>query len=100
VNDLSASANYVMARIAVGKNPRGVAMSPDGRRLYVANRMDDSLSVIDTVSNKSVRTIDLGGAEDTSLGCGAGSRSSPRRAMHFRVSSAVRTATSIRRSTG
>jgi YVTN family beta-propeller protein len=36
-------------------------MSPDGRRLYVANRMDDTLSVIDTVSNKSVGTLDLGG---------------------------------------
>jgi YVTN family beta-propeller protein len=64
VNDLSASANYVIARIAVGKNPRGVAMSPDGKRLYVANRMDDSLSAIDTVSNKSMRTIDLGGPKN------------------------------------
>jgi len=66
VNDLSASANYVMARIAVGKNPRGVAMSPDGKRLYVANRMDDTLSVIDTTSNKSVATIDLGGSKNIS----------------------------------
>ena len=31
VNDLSASANYVTARIAVGKNPRGMAMSPNGK---------------------------------------------------------------------
>jgi len=66
VNDLSASANYVMARIAVGKNPRGVAMSPDGKRLYVANRMDDTLSVIDTASNKSVGTLDLGGPKNIS----------------------------------
>jgi len=66
VNDLSASANYVMARIAVGKNPRGVAMSPNGMRLYVANRMDDTLSVIDTASNKSVGTIDLGGSKNIS----------------------------------
>jgi YVTN family beta-propeller protein len=64
VNDLSASAAYVMARIAVGKNPRGVAMSPDGKRLYVANRMDDTLSVIDATNNKSVATIDLGGPKN------------------------------------
>ena len=64
VNDLSASANYVMARIVVGKNPRGEAMSPDGKRLYVANRMDDTLSVIDTASNRSVETLDLGGPKD------------------------------------
>src|SRR5579864_4002932 len=29
-NDLSASAEYVIARIPVGHNPRGVALSPDG----------------------------------------------------------------------
>ena len=66
VNDLSASANYVMARMAVGKNPRGVAMSPDGKRLYIANRMDDTLSVIDTATNKSVGTVDLGGSKNIS----------------------------------
>ena len=60
-NDLSASANYVVARIAVGKNPRGMTLSPDGKRLYVANRMDDSLSVIDTTADAVVATIDLGG---------------------------------------
>jgi len=60
-NDLSASADYVTARIPVGHNPRGVALSPDGRRLYVANRLDDTLSVIDTKAEKVISTIDLGG---------------------------------------
>ncbi len=60
-NDLSTSANYVTARIPVGHNPRGVALSPDGRRLYVANRLDDTLSVIDTKAEKVISTIDLGG---------------------------------------
>jgi YVTN family beta-propeller protein len=60
-NDLSASANYVIARIPVGHNPRGVALSPDGKLLYVANRMDDNLSVIDTTTDRVVSTIDLGG---------------------------------------
>jgi YVTN family beta-propeller protein len=61
VNDLSASAGYVTARIPVGHNPRGVALSPDGKRLYVANRLDDTLSVIDTETQKVTSTIDLGG---------------------------------------
>jgi len=60
-NDLSASAEYVTARIPVGHNPRGVALSPDGKRLYVANRLDDTLTVIDTGSEKVSSTIDLGG---------------------------------------
>jgi len=60
-NDLSASANYVTARIPVGRNPRGIVLSPDGKRLYVADRMDDAIGVIDTDSEKVVSTIDLGG---------------------------------------
>lgn len=60
-NDLSASANYVVTRIPGGRNPRGVVLSPDGRWLYVANRMDDNVGVIDTRTNKVVSTIDLGG---------------------------------------
>jgi YVTN family beta-propeller protein len=61
VNDLSASAEYVSARIPVGHNPRGIVLSPDGKRLYVANRLDDSISVIDTSAEKVVSTVDLGG---------------------------------------
>ena len=61
VNDLSASADYIVTRIHVGHNPRGVMLSPDGKRLYAANRLDDSLSVIDTLNNKVISTIDLGG---------------------------------------
>jgi YVTN family beta-propeller protein len=60
-NDLSASANYVLARVPVGHNPRAVLLSPDGTRLYVANRLDDNISVIDTSSDSVVATIDLGG---------------------------------------
>src|SRR5579864_3790795 len=61
VNDLSASADYVQARIPVGHNPRGVLLSPDGKLLYVANRLDDNIAIIDTASEKVVSTIDLGG---------------------------------------
>ena len=61
VNDLSASANYVTARIPVGHNPRGVLLSKDAKRLYVANRLDDNIAVIDTAANRVVSTIDLGG---------------------------------------
>ncbi len=60
-DDLSASANYVTARIPVGRNPRGIVLSPDGKRLYVAARMDDKISVIDTDSEKVISSIDLGG---------------------------------------
>jgi YVTN family beta-propeller protein len=58
-NDLSASSHFVAARIPVGRNPKGMALSPDGAWLYVANRLDDTVSVIDTAARKVSRTIDL-----------------------------------------
>jgi YVTN family beta-propeller protein len=62
---LGLSRQYVRARIAVGANPRGMAVSPDGRRVFVANRLDDSVSVIDTASDRVESTWSLGepGAE-------------------------------------
>jgi YVTN family beta-propeller protein len=59
--DLGAIANYVVKRIAVGRDPRGVAFTPDGSRLLVANRLDDTISVIDTHTNRVVRTVELDG---------------------------------------
>jgi YVTN family beta-propeller protein len=59
-NDLSAAANYTIARIPVGHNPRGLALSPDGKRLYVANRLDDTVTYIDTARNSVAGTIQLG----------------------------------------
>ena len=41
-NDLSVSANYVSGRVPVGHGPKGMVLSPDGRRLYVANRTGDA----------------------------------------------------------
>jgi YVTN family beta-propeller protein len=64
--DLSASGNYVIARIPVGHNPRGLALSSDGRRLLVANRLDDTLSVIDTKNLRVAATIELAGPKTVS----------------------------------
>src|SRR6201998_670428 len=64
VNDLSASAEYVSARIPVGHNSRGLGLCPDGNRLYVANRLDDSITVIDTQTSTVKFTIDLGGQKN------------------------------------
>jgi len=65
--DLSASASYIVARIPVGHNPRGLALSTDGRALYVANRLDDTVSVIDTRANRVASTITLDGPKAISL---------------------------------
>jgi YVTN family beta-propeller protein len=64
INDLSASADYVLARIPVGHNPRGILFSPDSKLVYVANRLDDNITVIDPATDKVVSTIDLGGPKN------------------------------------
>jgi YVTN family beta-propeller protein len=50
--DLSAGANYVTARLPVGNDPRGITITPDGHTLLVANRLSDTLSAIDTRTNR------------------------------------------------
>jgi YVTN family beta-propeller protein len=64
--DLSASSNYVIARIPVDHNPRGLALTPDGRSLFVANRLDDTISVIDTRTNRVASTITMDGPKKIS----------------------------------
>lgn len=45
-------------RVPVGNGPE--AMASDGERLYVANRLDDTVSVIDLESGQVTQTISLG----------------------------------------
>lgn len=59
-DDLGLSRRYVTARISVGANPEALALSSDGHWLYVANRLEDSISVIDTRDDRVVRTLSIG----------------------------------------
>jgi DNA-binding beta-propeller fold protein YncE len=60
IEDLALSAEYVLARIPTGRNPRHVAISPDGRTLFVAERLEDAVLVVDTTGLKPVGRILLG----------------------------------------
>ncbi len=60
VDDLSLSAEYVVARIRTGRNPRTVALSPDGRRLFVGERLEDRVLVMDTATLRPEGHIVLG----------------------------------------
>lgn len=46
----------------VGANPRGLAMTPDGKQVWVSNHLGNNLTVVDAASMKVLRTIDLGPA--------------------------------------
>ncbi|MEX1255828.1 MAG: beta-propeller fold lactonase family protein [Dehalococcoidia bacterium] len=49
----------VVAVVPVGDDPRGIDITPDNSRVYVANRFDNTISAIDTSSNTVAQTIDL-----------------------------------------
>jgi YVTN family beta-propeller protein len=48
--------------VAVGSEPTAIALSPTGRRAYVTNWSDGSVSEIDTATMKIIGTIDLNAA--------------------------------------
>ena len=60
-NHLGTSYRYVVKRIPTGANPKGTALSPDGKLLYVAEHLEDRIAVINTETLEISRTIDLGG---------------------------------------
>jgi len=62
-NHLGIPAEFIVQYIPTGKSPRGIVVSPDDRRAYVANALDDSVGVIDLATMKPLGTIDLGGSK-------------------------------------
>jgi YVTN family beta-propeller protein len=50
----------MIATIPVGKDPSGVAVSPDGSTVYVAAAGSNAVSVINTGSNSVIATIPVG----------------------------------------
>jgi YVTN family beta-propeller protein len=46
--------------INVGSNPYGIAVTPDGSKVYVANEVDNTVSVIDTATNTVVAALPVG----------------------------------------
>jgi YVTN family beta-propeller protein len=63
-NRLDSASKFVVARVATGRNPTDVIASADGRFAYVANRMDDTISVVDMARKQIASTIDLGGPKE------------------------------------
>ena len=60
VSVIDTVSNTVVKSIDVGLHPTGMALSPDGSRLYVTNANSDTVSVIDTASDSVAKTIHVG----------------------------------------
>ena len=59
---IDTTTNTVTARVKVGIRPHGVAISPDGTKVYVTNIDSGTVSVVDTVTNTVKDTINVGKA--------------------------------------
>jgi YVTN family beta-propeller protein len=60
VSVINTATNSVTATITVRQGPVGVAVSPDGRKVYVANGGSGTVSVIDTATNAVTAEITVG----------------------------------------
>jgi YVTN family beta-propeller protein len=65
VSVLDTGTRDIVATIPVGDNPRGLALTPDGRELYVvdgqlSSRKRGDVSVIDTTTNQVSHTVQVG----------------------------------------
>lgn len=65
VSVINTSTNTIAARVPVTKVPlatflAGVAVSPDGTKVYVTDVMNSSVSVIDTFTNNVTATVSVG----------------------------------------
>jgi YVTN family beta-propeller protein len=63
-NHLGIPTEFIIGHIDTGDSPRGLVTSPDGKTVYTANALDDTLTVIDVDSLQAVSTIDLGGPRE------------------------------------
>jgi len=57
-----------VSRIQVGRHPTAMLFNPERTRLYVANSNDDSVSVIDTRTDKEIERISVRLSEDGPAG--------------------------------
>jgi len=60
-NHLGIPTEFVLTYLETGFSPRGIVVTPDGRTAFVANALDDTLTVIDIDSLQVAGTVDLGG---------------------------------------
>jgi YVTN family beta-propeller protein len=69
IEDVSVAAGAVEAPIPVGSSPEGFDITPDGARLYVANRGGTNVSVVDLATRQELKKISFtsGFSGDTPL---------------------------------
>jgi hypothetical protein len=62
-NHLGKPTEFVIKHIPTGKSPRGVIVTPNGKTAFVADALDDTVTVIDMARLQAMEHIDLGGSK-------------------------------------
>src|SRR5690242_725656 len=60
ISVIDTATDKVTDTLRFGKKPRGIAVSPDGTRLYLSDQTGNALVVVDTAKREAVATIALG----------------------------------------
>jgi len=60
VSVVGTATNALETTIPVGREPRGIAVSPNSTFAYVTNAKDNTVSVIDTAANRVMATVAVG----------------------------------------
>jgi len=60
VHVINTATNNVTDTVPVGSFPKGITVSPDGKKVYVTNSWNDNVSVIDTAINAVTATVPVG----------------------------------------
>jgi YVTN family beta-propeller protein len=60
VHVIDTTTNTVTDTVPVGSFPKGITVSPDGKKVYVTNSWNDNVSVIDTAINTVTATVPVG----------------------------------------
>jgi YVTN family beta-propeller protein len=60
ISIIDTQTDAVTGEIAIGGKPRGIAISPDGKRLYVSEQKGEHVDVIDTATKKFIKKIPVG----------------------------------------
>jgi len=60
VQVIDTATNAIVTAIPVGKRPWNMAITPDGKKLYVACGRSDAVAVVDTEANKKIADIPVG----------------------------------------
>jgi YVTN family beta-propeller protein len=61
VYKIDTTTHEIVGQSPVGTAPKGVAITPDGQKVYIANTLHSSLSVLDAGSLATLTTIPLSG---------------------------------------